>query len=119
MQMLETLALHIKDESFQDEREVRLVFSVPSRYPPGITNVRVTSDGRLVTFVAARPTDTLAGFPRYAVRAVRLGPLAGSGRIAEAIQLHHFNHSGLNSAWQPFHEAHKLPVERTQTRLVR
>lgn len=117
LEMLETLALHIKDESFRDEHEVRLVFSVPSGFT-GATHVRVASDDRLVTYVKARPLDQ--GEDRHAVQAVRLGPLAGAGRTVEAIQQHFLNHSGnapryVNGLAAPG----KLPVERTTTRLAR
>lgn len=115
--MLETLALHIKDENFRDEHEVRLVFSVPTVYP-GATHVRVAADDRLVTYVKSRPLDEEA--TGHAVRAVRLGPLAGAGRTVEAIQQHFLNHSRIDRRYMnALATPGKLPVTGTNTRLVR
>ncbi len=88
---LEVLALHIKNPAYEDEREVRLVFSTDDNL-----KVRV-GDNRLITYLEARPVHD-DGLNHHAepelVEAVRLGPLAGGKRSAAAIRIHHQNSTG-------------------------
>jgi hypothetical protein len=111
MLALEILALHIKDEAYADEREVRLVFSAQAHH--SIAKVRVSKD-RLVTFVEAQP---LSDDAIDVVRSVRLGPLAGGRRSREAIKLHYGNHSRRQVGLLEFEEQ-GLDVSLSSTRFT-
>ena len=92
MLALEVLALHIKNKAYEDEREVRLVFSAQRYHSVG--KVRVSGE-RLVTYVEARPAE----LPEPdIVCAVRLGPLATGPRNVEALRVHHRNHTRSTSS---------------------
>jgi hypothetical protein len=85
-----SVTLHIKNPAYEDEREVRLVFSTDDNL-----KVRV-GDNRLITYLEARPVhddDLNHHAEPELVEAVRLGPLAGGKRSAAAIRIHHNNNA--------------------------
>jgi len=89
MEILEILALHIKDAAYKDEHEARLVFSLRQRDYMEAAHVRPRGD-RLVTYLEAVPHDLIG---LSTVKSVRLGPLAGGARSAEALRVHHHRHA--------------------------
>lgn len=89
MEILEILALHIKHDAYSDEREARLVFSLRPHDYMDAAHVRPRGD-RLVTYLQAVPHDLIG---LSTVKSVRLGPLAGGARTAEALRVHHYRHA--------------------------
>lgn len=110
MELIEVLALHIKDGAYQDEREVRLVFSLRQKEYMGRSLVRVSGD-RLVTYLQARP---LPAIDPSMIKSVLLGPLAGGERSAEALRVHHYaQHDVAPSAHVDRRELLEVQLSRT------